>query len=79
MADVIDIEGEFKDDEPLRAGLRNRRRPRRARTGDAQEKPISRLLWIGVGAVLTALAFRMMDKYFPKQPQAALPPAPPEI
>lgn len=75
MAEIIDIDAE---EGPLRAGLKDRRRARarRARTGHT-EKPTSRLLWIVIGGVVTALAIRAVNKYIPRQPQGALPPAPP--
>jgi len=72
MADVIDIDAE----EPLKEGLRGRRRNRRARTGQT-EKPISRTFWIVFGAVVTVFTLRAVDHYLPRKPQQALPPPPP--
>lgn len=78
MAEVIDIDGEeiTDDGERIRHGLgrRARRRQQRARTGNAKEKPISRMFWISFGAIVTVVTLRAFERYFPRQPMAGSPP-----
>lgn len=66
---VIDIEAE--ENKRVTRGMRRRR----ARTGQA-EKPVSRVMWIALGAIVTVVTLRAFETYFPRQPKA-LPPPPP--
>lgn len=84
---VVDTEAEevTEDGERIRHGMsrRARRRQQRARTGHAQEKPISRMFWISLGAIVTVVTLRAFERYFPRaqqavqpRPQPSLPPVP---